>query len=288
MLNRRQCLIGAAALGAALPFGAALAAEGAAEISLVEERGRFLIEVGVNAGRGYRFVLDTGASSHFISMGLAEQLRLPQVDSRNVRDRHGRAAQAVVEVDRLDIGGMSVSDTQAIAWSDEALEGHDGLVGYPILGARSVIDLTGGRLGLGAPPPGGSVRIPAEVSVSQTLLLGGVPGAEGRFVFDTGSQRCIVSPRYFERLRETQAYRAGLRLVEVGADGRERSVGFRPPALRFGDIVIQSPAMYVADPGVSAEMFHGVDALFGTNFIRGYVWTVDKTQGVLHAAPRRA
>jgi len=288
MLNRRQCMIGAAALGAALPFGAALAADGETEIALVEERGRFLIEVGVNGGRGYRFVLDTGASSHFISMGLAERLGLPRIDSRNVRDRDGRAAQTVVEVDHLDVGGLSLADTRAIAWGDDALEGHDGLVGYPVLEPRAVIDLAGARLGLGAPLPQGSVRIPAEVSDSQTLLLGGVPGAEGRFVFDTGSQRCIVSPRYFERLRETEAYRTGLRLVEVGADGRERPVGFRPPALRFGDIVIQSPAMYAADPGVSAEMFHGVDALFGTNFIRGYVWTLDQARGALHAAPRRA
>src|ERR1700742_895276 len=97
MLNRRQGLQAAAALAglAALPARAGQA-PAAAVIPLSEQRNRFLVEVGVNGQAGYSFVLDTGASTHFISTRLVEALGLPQVDSRMAKSYQGRLRETVV------------------------------------------------------------------------------------------------------------------------------------------------------------------------------------------------
>lgn len=289
MLNRRQWLSG----GAALAGGTALArlAEAAeaglpADIALSERRGRFLVTVGVNAGQGYRFVLDTGSSAHFISQAIADQLKLPHVETRTVRDFRGAEAASVVRVNRLDVGGRTFARASAITRSPDALEGHDGLVGYPILGARARIDLGAGRLSLGAAAPPGAVRVRAEVTDRQAMLLGGPPGVEGRFVFDTGSQDCVVSPAYLERLRATEAYRTAPKLMEADEQYRLRMVGFRAEEMRFGDLVVRDAAVMFPRRDVSVEVFKGSDALFGVSLIRRNPWIIDLARGTLHAAEK--
>ena len=282
MLDRRQWLTGSAALAAGLALGRSLEAA-PAEIALTEERGRFLVTVGLNAGRGYRFVLDTGASAHFISEALIAQLRLPQVERRTVRDYQGAESASVVRVNQLDVGGRAFGAARAISRSADALEGHDGLVGYPILGPRARVDLAAGVLALGAPAPADALPVEAQVTDAETVLLGGLRGAEGRFVFDTGSQRCVVSPAYLERLRATDAYRAAPKLMVADEQYRLRMVGFRAAELRFGDLVVKDAAVMFPDRDVSADVFHGADALFGVSLIRRRPWIVDREQRTLHA-----
>jgi predicted aspartyl protease len=278
-------LSGTAALALA-PGGVSRAQVGSdSDIALSEERGRFLVDVEVNAGDGYRFVLDTGASAHFISTRLVQRLALPRVSSSNVRGHQGRDPATVVRLARMAVGGYAVRSARAIAWSPEALEGHDGLIGYPILGPQALIDLRGRKLVLGASPPQGAIEAPAEVSSRQTLLIGGVPGAEGRFVFDTGSSGCVVSRAYFERLRETEAYRDAQKVMTADDQHQLRLTGFRPAELRFGDIVLLNPIVTVAARSVSDEVFHGVDALFGNRVLRGFAWWIDQERATLHAQP---
>ena len=286
MLDRRRLLSGGAALAGGLAFGRRAEAATRAEIALAEQRGRFLVAVGLNAGRGYRFVLDTGSSAHFISDTLAAQLKLPHVDTRTVRGVTGAGTASVVRVNRFDVGGRALTGTRAITRSADALEGHDGLIGYPILGARARIDLAAGRLSLDADTSPGALAVDAEVSDRQALLLGGPPGAEGRFVFDTGSQDCVVSPAYLERLRATEAYRGAPKLMEANEQYQLRMVGFRAAEMRFGDLVVRDAAVMFPRRDVSVEVFQGADALFGVSLIRRNPWIVDASRGTLHALAR--
>jgi predicted aspartyl protease len=288
MIDRRQFIAGAAALAAAEGLGRGARAQDA-EIPLVESGGRFLVDVRLNGGRPYRFVLDSGASTHFISSAIADSLGLPRVEYRNIQSFGGRTREPIVALRRLEVGGVEVADTRAVAWNAAAMEGHDGLVGYPIFGTRALLDLGAGRLALGAPrPPPDAVEVDAQVSDGETLLVGGPPGAEGRFVFDTGSARCVISRAYLARLRETDVYRQARQIIQVASDGRRRLVGLRLPELRFGALAVDNPFVLIADEAASPAMFHQVDALLGVELIRRCAWTLDRDARRLYASPPAA
>jgi predicted aspartyl protease len=287
MPNRRDLLIGCAALASLVAPGRSGAA--GAQITLLEQRGRYLTQVRLNGGAPYRFVLDTGSSTHFISSAIAARLRLPTVDVTSIRSFGGRSTETIVALNRLDVGGVAVGDTRAVAWDAAAMEGHDGLVGYPILGQRALLDLAARRLNLVAPRPASdAVEVDARVSANETLLIGGVDGAEGRFVFDTGSAQCVISRPYLARLRETDAFAQAEQVINATAQGRTRLLGLRLPELRFGGLVLDRPFVRIADPDASPEMFHQVDALLGAELLRRCAWTLDRGRRTLHAQPPAA
>ena len=265
MLNRRQGLTGAAALAVlALAGRSVRAGEAPTVVSLSEQRNRFLVDVSIDEAAGYRFVLDTGASAHFISTRLVDQLRLQPVERRMVGGAAGRNRETVVGIARFNVGGVEMGRSRAVAWAPVRLDEHDGLIGYPFLYPRAVVALGAGRVSLGrseadrTPTP-----VKALVTRNQTLLLGGVDGASGRFVFDTGAQACTVSAAYAARIARTEAYRSATKLVYRSADGTERVGAFRPQQMTFGDFVVDQPVIRIDPEDGRQGVFAGVDGLFG-------------------------
>ena len=120
---------------------------------------------------------------------------------------------------------------------------------------------------------------------NQALLLGGLPGFDGRFVLDTGAQFSVVSPGYQERIQRSDAYRSATKLMFVNESGEMHLGGFRAAELTFGAFTLQNAMLRLADARASAEMFNGVDALLGVNLLRRYIWTLDQTAATLHAEP---
>ncbi|HTI66438.1 MAG TPA: aspartyl protease family protein [Caulobacteraceae bacterium] len=292
MVNRRQGLQTAVALaGLALSGGVSRAQSRPAVVSLSEQRSRFLVEVAVDGTSGYRFVLDTGATAHFISTRLVDQLRLPRIEERTVRGAGGPGRDTVVGIARFNVGGVEMGRSRAVAWAPERLEDHDGLVGYPFLFPRAVIALREGRISLGAADAAAALTpVRAEVTRSQALLLGGVAGADGRFVFDTGSQACTISPAYHARIRDTEAYRGAVKLVYRDAEGEARTTAFRPARMSFGDFAVADPIVRVGEADGREGVFHGVDGLLGVSLLRPYSWAVDQAAGTLSVggeAPQR-
>jgi hypothetical protein len=295
MLDRRQGLKGALALAgsagwaaAGEPARAALAPTVVAPtvVALSEQRNRFLIEVGINGEEGYRFVFDTGASTHFISAPLAEQLGLPEVDRRMAKGYGGRNRESVVGIGALTVGGVPMGKTDAVVWPEERLEGHDGLIGYPFLFPSAVLDLGTARISLGGPAvSGGMIAVRAQVMRNQTLLIGGVAGVEGRFVFDTGAQNFTVSPDYLRRIAATDAFQAAPKLGRRTESGETVLSAFRPDEIAFGDFRIPSPTVRVAGAEGSGNVFDGVDGLFGISLIRPYAWALDQSARSLRAWP---
>jgi hypothetical protein len=273
MLDRRQGLKGALALAgsagwaaAGEPARAALAPTVVAPtvVALSEQRNRFLIEVGINGEEGYRFVFDTGASTHFISAPLAEQLGLPEVDRRMAKGYGGRNRESVVGIGALTVGGVPMGKTDPSA----------------------VLDLGTARISLGGPAvSGGMIAVRAQVMRNQTLLIGGVAGVEGRFVFDTGAQNFTVSPDYLRRIAATDAFQAAPKLGRRTESGETVLSAFRPEEIAFGDFRIPSPTVRVAGAEGSGNVFDGVDGLFGISLIRPYAWALDQSARSLRAWP---
>ena len=284
MLNRREALKGAIALAGLTTSGRALAA-GPSVVGLVEERGRYLVEVEINGARGFRFVLDTGATAHFISSRAAQQLGLKQVEQRAVQGFDGSKRVPVVQISKLVAGGVNLGPARAIIWGPEQLEDHDGLIGYPFLYPSAMIDLGAAQVTLGGEGPDSMTAVQARVMRDQTLLVGGFDGAEGRFVFDTGSQSCTISADYQERISGTSAYRDAAKLVYHDAQGQAHVGAFRPVELAFGDFRIPFPIMRVGQADDQrAGAFFGVDALFGVSLIRPFSWAMDQAKATLAAA----
>jgi hypothetical protein len=286
MLDRRQGLKAAFALaGLAAAGGRAWAAPGPAVIALSEQRNRFLVDVAINDVDGFRFVLDTGASTHFISARLVEQLGLPQVERRMAGGYDGRRRESVVGLAKLVVGGVGLRRATAVVWPPERLEGHDGLIGYPFLFPDAVLNLAAAELSLGGAAPEALVPVRAKVTRHQTLLIGGLAGAQGRFAFDTGSQDCTVSPAYLRRIATTEAYRSAPKLVRRNARGETEIAAFSPEAITFGALRIADPILHVAVADLSGSVFDGVDGLFGVSLIRRYAWALDQAGGKLGAGP---
>jgi predicted aspartyl protease len=278
--TRREGLLALAA-GLVRP-GAVRAADAATvEVGLNEARSRFFLEVAINGQAGFRFVLDTGASAHFVSQRVADQLALLAPTSRFARGFDGRNRVAVAQMGALRVGGVELGRSEAAIWPDQRVSGFDGLIGYPYLAPRAVIDLKAQRLSLGSRGDGPGLQVRAEVDSRSAVLIGGMPGVEGRFAFDTGAQAFTISRRYHERLQGTPAYRDAAKVTLNTAGGPERLLGFRPAVMTFGDFAIARPAVIVAPDDDRQGAFEWIDGLIGVSLLRRYVWAIDPAEGRL-------
>ena len=88
-----------------------------------DRRGHFQVDARVD-GRSIDFLVDTGASSIALRESSRRQARHPSVGARlhhqdadRQRRRQGRAGQ----LDRVELGGITVRDVEALVVPDEAL-----------------------------------------------------------------------------------------------------------------------------------------------------------------------
>ena len=99
------------------------------------EKGRPLVEVAVNGKGPFPFVLDTGAGGTVLDGDLVKELSLPTIGEVQIGDPihpHGLAAKQV-KIDRLAIGGLTLSDMTATAVENSGFREH--------LGARGVLGM---------------------------------------------------------------------------------------------------------------------------------------------------
>ena len=257
-------------------------------VPLSEQRNRFMVDVAVNGVGGFRFLLDTGATTHFISPRLVEQLRLPQVDWRVAKGYDGRFRERVVRVDGMTVGGVPLRRTDVIVWPHEGTEQRDGLIGYPFLFPSAVLSLAAGEISLGGRAGDAMVPVRAEVTRHQTLLIGAVGGVEGHFLFDTGAQSFTITPAYLRRVAASAAFRDTPKLGRRTGENEAAIVAFRPDEIAFGDFRIASPTIRVAPDEGGGNVFDGVDGLFGVNMIKPYAWALDQAARSLRAGPAQA
>jgi aspartyl protease len=99
------------------------------------EKGRPVVEVAVNGKGPFPFVLDTGAGGTVLEGELVQELGLPTVGEVHIGDPihpHGLAAKQV-KIDRLAIGGLTLSGMTTTAVENSGFREH--------LGARGVLGM---------------------------------------------------------------------------------------------------------------------------------------------------
>jgi hypothetical protein len=276
LLDRRETL---AALGASLALGGPGRAQTApVDLPLTEARARFFLPVTANGGDELSFVLDTGSPSHIISQSVADRLGLRVIARSRLRAFDGGGESPVVRADRFAVGGVELGPTSLVVWPDARIEGHAGLIGYPLLAEGAVLALAERKLSIRMPWGAPGTAVKADVRRTGATLLGGLAGAEGRFAFDTGAQELTISQAYHQRILTNPAYLEAPKLQVRGpADNPAvgRILAFRPKALQFGDLVCTDPLVRIAQPDGREGVLAGVDGLVGVALLRRYVWGVE-------------
>ena len=116
------------------------------------EKGRPVVDVMLNGKGPLPFVLDTGAGGTVLESDLVRELGLPTVGEVHIGDPihpHGLAAKQV-KIDRLAIGGLTLSGTTATAVENSGFREHlgaRGVLGMPLFSELLLtIDYAGGEV----------------------------------------------------------------------------------------------------------------------------------------------
>lgn len=173
------------------------------------EKGRPVVDVTVDGKGPFPFVLDTGAGGTVLGGDLVQELGLPAVGEVRIGDPinpHGLAAKQV-RIDRLAIGGLSLSEMSATAVENSGFREHlgaRGVLGMPLFAELLLtIDYSGNQVRIARgdlPDPDGkeilafrqdhSIHVPitvASVAIDADL--------------DTGSPGAVSLPEeYMEKL----------------------------------------------------------------------------------------
>jgi aspartyl protease family protein len=111
-----------------------------------DRRGHFKVDARIE-GRHIDFMVDTGASLVILRESDAAQIGIRPMRSdysRTVSTANGQAKAAPAKIDRIEIGGITVYDVQALVMPDEAL--WQNLLGMTFLSRLKRYEYANGRM----------------------------------------------------------------------------------------------------------------------------------------------
>lgn len=246
-------------------------------------QGKVVVDARIDGKGPFPMFLDTGAGATVLDAELVRELGLEATGTTAVGDpANPQAIQATtVAIDRLEIGGVSLSGVQALTWDRSALYAGTpgaprGVLGIPLFSSmlltidypRSEVRLRRGALEKGANTiglirgEGGIFRIP--------VTIGGVKVATA---LDTGSPSGLSLPkRYTEQLKLASPLR------EAGRGRTVNSEFIVYSAQVDGDLEIAGHT--IASPTV---VFNEVlpESHIGSRVLGAYAVTIDQKNDLL-------
>lgn len=223
-----------------------------------------LVEVRVNGVGPYRFLIDLGSNVTLVR--------------RNVVDESGstvlvdRPTSDIASVGTIGLGSAHLQDATVASYDHLDV---DGVLGYNVLQYSSfTLDFPGKRLVLHRrplPPPNNRTVFVYRVEGRMPYVMVGLGQDSLLLNLDTGaSEWMTVPPTWQTRLRWRAPPTPG-RTTFNNQTGRTRVLeGYLADTLRFGELVIPSPLVYV---NPDAE-----DAWLGAAAMASAVWTFDPQQ----------
>lgn len=113
-----------------------------------DSRGHFMGDFRMN-GRRVQALIDTGATAVAINLSTARKIGLPMKSADlkdSVNTANGAARAAMVTIDRLEIGRITVDNVQALVLDDAALSGT--LIGMTFLNRLKKFQVDAGQMTL--------------------------------------------------------------------------------------------------------------------------------------------
>ena len=247
-----------------------------------------LLPVQVNDQGPFDFILDTGAGTSLLSSGLAKQLAINLIGSKEGQSAGGKVAVSLGRVNSLAVGGIRLENVDVgivdLAHIGETIGAKiDGDLGYNFLRHfRVTIDYRDCELRLDDPKRVGSFRSArAQVPIrlahpAKPLILVDVH-ANGRgpfqFAIDTGTSTSAITPELAKQLGVV-----GSPIGPVTTGGAH--VAVTAGALKsftVGKAKIDNMAVVVADffTMLSEAVGAKLDGIVGYNFLRDYKVVID-------------
>lgn len=243
------------------------------------DRGLVFLDAEFNGAHPVRLILDTGADATVLTPHAVERLGLQTASMmRVVSGSSGHGVEgAKVRVDRLDLGGLILSDFDAIVMSLEPVEQRlgepiDGVIGWPAFrDVALIVDYGAQRVSAVDSPSPLGVAYP--LTTRRATIEAAMLGEPREYLVDTAFTGAVAIRRddlnglEFERLGEDTL--SGAYRVE-----REDRVRVRP-ASDFGGERVSA---------VDAFVTKGV-RIIGSAWLRRFVVTFDQPSGEIRFEP---
>lgn len=222
--------------------------------TLRDRIGRVWAPVYVNGKGPLRLVLDTGASRSAVTTAAAERLGLPVATAPTVllRGMTGEAQAPIVEVERLEIGDLSIEPAKVLVVPD-AFGGAEGVLAARGLKDRRIeIEFRKDRIEIARSR---NQRAPAGFSALPIRLIRGhVPTVFARVgripvraIIDTGAQQTTGNLALREVLLERRGLEAELDVI-IGVTGdTQDGATSRVPPIYLGEIKVSNAQITFVD-----------------------------------------
>ena len=248
-----------------------------------------LLPVQINDRGPFDFILDTGAGTSLLSSGLAKELAVKTIGSKEGQSAGGKVSVFLAKVDSIAIGETKVHDVD-VGIVDLSQVGKtigakiDGDLGYNFLKHfRVTVDYRECEIRFDDPKRVGGFARDAKTetpfrlaSPAKPLILVDVH-ANGRgpfqFAIDTGTSTTAITPELAKQLGITSSPIGAGTTAGAHVDVRAGSL----QSFQLGGAKIDNMAVVVADffEMLSSAIGAKLDGIVGYNFLRNYKVAID-------------
>lgn len=218
---------------------------------------RMTIDVAVQGGGPYRFLIDTGSQRTVVSTALAETLKLPSGPTVRVVGIAGEDRVATARVDTIGVGERSFYDLTVPLLKDQHI-GADGILGTDSLQhQRVVLDFIRNTIEIGDPQELGGQRgyeivVRAKRRSGRLIMTDAlVDGIRTDVVIDTGASSTIGNRALQRAMRERHQGNG----VLTSVTGQTLPVQFQlARTLKVRTLQVSNVAIAFADAPAFAEL----------------------------------
>ena len=257
-------------------------------------QGNYLFVEAQLAGRRLLLCIDSGAGIHVLTPDAAIRLGLLPTDAK-VQSVTGTAATVTarrIRLEKLSLGGVVLTDSDAVTVALPSALGGDGLLGYPLF-TQFVVTLDYATATVTLTPP--AAFRPATDAVSVPLrLVGNIPQVELRFdefsawvELDTGSSGEIdLNTPFVEKNRLRERYPKRLAMpTGVGVGGVTYGEAVRIEKLQLGPFTLNKPVLRLSQQTRGADASSQVGGRLGAEILSRFRVTFDYGNKCLYLTP---
>ena len=242
------------------------------------------IDVKVDGKGPFPFILDTGGHD-IITPSTLEALALKsEGSSMSGGAGEKKVAGGYAHVDRLEIGGLNLTDQTLFNFSPKAIEGFEigGMIGFETFRRYVVkIDYGANQVTFTDParfdPAGAGQAIPFRLYDHQPEIEGRFGDLPARLLLDTGSRSEVtLTTPYIAANKLRDAHPEAKQMIDGwGVGGPSRSLLIRGQSISLGSVTVPSPIAGLATQNKGVFTDENFDGNVGSGLLKRFIATFD-------------